>query len=345
MDETIYCIECHKYFDNLESFNKLHNHPSYQVMNVKHNYLRGKLSLSYISNLYENNGKILEEIKNQNIQIQQIISKLNYYEDALKNDVCFDCNICLKNVENQIQGNCLIHFFPKCIHFKIEYNGNIKFEKKNEFEIEILFPFKIAETKTCSIEKIQGCISNQKVLNLSEQETIIFHNYNPYIIQKNYITSIKLMKNYYSTGFFEKNKLNIAINGILTFSSFKYDLSLPFILYNINQKKFICYENYQWKFHKNCFLKEGKIDNNFIINIEFNSELNGIYIKNKYKYLGNKNNFVTTNKNEAKFNLDFINKFYGIITIDNNGLFLSSDFETEQVKLSNEKNYYIIYNV
>ena len=56
-----------------------------------------------------------------------------------------------------------------------------------------------------------------------------------------------------------------------------------------------------------------------------NLELNEIYVKNKYKYLKNAPNFVGTDKNEAKFHFNFINKFYGIITIDNKGLFLSFD--------------------
>ena len=50
------------------------------------------------------NNKIIETIYLQKIQIQQLISKLNYYEDSLKNDVLFEYNINLKNVSNKING-------------------------------------------------------------------------------------------------------------------------------------------------------------------------------------------------------------------------------------------------
>ena len=120
---------------------------------------------------------------------------------------------------------------------------------------------------------------------------------------------------------------------------------MPFILFNITQKKFISYENYQWKFSENCFLEDGNINPNFLINLEMNLESNEIYVKNKYKYLKNEPNFVGTDKNEAKFHFNFINKFYGVITIDNNRLFLSSDADTGLLKLCQEENYYIIYNI
>lgn len=346
MDGKVYCKECNKYFENIESFDKEHNKISFQIMKVKHNYLIGNNCLAYIAKLFDNDIKIIETINNQNVQIQQLKSKLNYYEDAFKNDVLFECNINMKNISNKISGICLIHFFPKCIHFRIECSGDIIFEKRKEFEIEILFPFKKSEIKTSSIEKLQGCISNQKILNVSEQETIVFNNYNSIVVQRDYITSVKLVRNYNSVGYLEQKKINVILNGLLTFSSFKYDLSLPFILYNITQKKFLFYENYQWKFGDNCFLGNGKINNNYIINIETNQEMNEIYIKNQYKYLQNKPNFVTSDKAEGKYKLYFINKFYGIITIGIDELYLScSNTDNESITLSKEKNYFIIYNV
>ena len=108
--------------------------------------------------------------------------------------------------------------------------------KKKEFEIEIISPFKKSEIKTSSIEKIQPCVSNQTVLNISEQETIIFNNYNPLIIQKDYITSFNLVRNYSTTEYLEQKRINVIINGMLIFTSFKYDLTFPFILYIITQK-------------------------------------------------------------------------------------------------------------
>ena len=80
-------------------------------------------------------------------------------------------------------------------------------------------------------------------------------------------------------------------------------------------------------FSKNCFLENRNINPNSLTNLEMNLELNEIYVKNKYKYLKNEFNFVGTDKNEAKFHFSFINKYYGIITIDNKGLFLSFDVD------------------
>ena len=45
-----------------------------------------------------------------------------------------------------------------------------------------------------------------------------------------------MLRNYYAIGYLEQKKIDLSINGILTFSSFKYDISLPLVLYNINQK-------------------------------------------------------------------------------------------------------------
>ena len=346
MQQKVFCIDCNKYFDCLENYKKEHDDKiSYQVMEIKHSYLLENNSLAYFAKLFSDNNKIINIINNQNNQIQTIAAKLNYYEDAFKNDVNFECNIRLKNIENKIKGKCLIHFFPKCINFRIECGGNINFKGKKEFEIEIIFPFKQSEIKMSSIEKIKGCIFTQKVMNLSEQEAVIYNNYSPAVIQNNYITSIKLLRNYYANGYLEKNNIDVIINGFLTFTSFRYDLNLPFILFNITQKKFISYENYQWKFSENCFLEDGNINPNFLINLEMNLELNEIYVKNKYKYLKNEPNFVGTDKNGAKFHFNFINKFYGIITIDNKGLFLSADADTGMLKLCQEENYYIIYNI
>ena len=217
---------------------------------------------------------------------------------------------------------------------------------EKDFEIEIIFPFKQSEIKMSSIEKIKGCIFTQKVMNLSEQEAIIHNSYSSAIIQNNYITSIKLMRNYYATGYLEKNNIDVIINGFLTFSFLNMILVYLLFFLILLKKKFISYENYQWKFSDNCFLEDGIINTNCLIYLEINLELSEIYIKNKYKYLKNEPNFVKTDKNEAKFHFNFINKFYGILTIDNNKEeFLSSDAETGQVKPSKEENYYITHNI
>ena len=214
MQQKVFCIDCNKYFDCLENYKKEHDDKiSYQVMEIKHSYLLENNSLAYFAKLFFFYIKIINIINNQNNQIQTIAAKLNYYEDAFKNDVNFECNIRLKNIENKIKGKCLIHFFPKCINFRIECGGNINFKGKKEFEIEIIFPFKQSEIKMSSIEKIKGCIFTQKVMNLSEQEAVIYNNYSPAVIQNNYITSIKLLRNYYANGYLEKNNIDVIING------------------------------------------------------------------------------------------------------------------------------------
>ena len=38
-------------------------------------------------------------------------------------------------------------------------------------------------------------------MNLSGQETLIYNNHSSAIIQNNYITSIKLLRNYYANGY------------------------------------------------------------------------------------------------------------------------------------------------
>ena len=87
-------------------------------MNIKCNYLLINNALDYFAKLFSDNEKIINVINKKN----KIASKLNYYEDAFKND---------------------------------------------EFEIEIIFPFKQSEIKMSSIEKIKEFIFTHKVMNLS----------------------------------------------------------------------------------------------------------------------------------------------------------------------------------
>ena len=168
MQQKVFCIDCNKYFETLENYKKEHDYKiSYKVANEKHNYLIENNALAYFAQLFSNNSKIVDIKNKQTIAIQKISYKLDYYEDAFKNDVNFECNIRLKIIENKINGKCLMHFFPKCIKFRIECEGNIIFKGRKDFEIEIIFPFKQSEIKMSSIEKIKGCIFTQKVMNLS----------------------------------------------------------------------------------------------------------------------------------------------------------------------------------
>ena len=149
-------------------------------MNIINNYLIENNTLDYFAKLFSDNEKIINVINKPNIYIQKIASKFDYYEDALKNDVNFECNIRLRNIENKIKDKCVIHFFQKCIKFIIECEGNIIYKGEKISEIEIIFSFKQSE------------ISDE----FSKQEKIINNNYSSAIIQNNYITSIKLMRIY-----------------------------------------------------------------------------------------------------------------------------------------------------
>lgn len=345
MDKKVFCIECNKYYENIESFNEEHNKIAYQVMNVKHNPLFQDNCLSYISFILSDTSKINEKLDKQNKQIEQISSEMDYYKDAIEHDVTFECNINIKNIKNKIDGICLLHFLPKSIQFRIEYKGEIDFNQKKEIEIEILFPFKKSELKFSTIEKLQGCTSNQKVLNISEQETNIFNAYSSSIIQNNYMTSIKLLRNYFAKGYFEQKKIDISINGILTFTNFKYYFNLPFILYNINYKKFLFYENNKWSFIDNCLTESGNIQKGCIVCLETTKNPDEILIKNDYKYLSNKNGLATTDKNEAIFNFTFFNKYYGIIKIYKDKKYLSCNIETGLIELSDVENNFIFSNI
>ncbi len=133
MDKRVFWIECNQFFDDVESFNKKHDQVSNKVMNVKHNFLLQENCLEYITKLISVNNKIIDSVNKQNWQIQQISSKLNYYEDSLKNVFFLNVMLNIKNIDNNINEKCLIHFFSKCIHFRIECKG--KFEKNLFFLI------------------------------------------------------------------------------------------------------------------------------------------------------------------------------------------------------------------
>ena len=154
MNEKFFCLDCKRYFNNKDEWDKEHNKIFYKAKNIKHNFLIEGNVLSYIFDIMTKNFENEQKINKQNIEIMKIQTKLNFYEDSLKNDVFFETNINIKNILKKISGKCLIHFFPKSINFKIECNGDIDFKGRNELEIEILFPFKTCELKFCSIEKL-----------------------------------------------------------------------------------------------------------------------------------------------------------------------------------------------
>ena len=344
MNEKLFCIECKRYFNNDKDWDKEHNKLYYKVNNVKHNFLIEKNALSYIFDMMTKNYENAQKINILNNEIMKIKTELNFYEDSLKNDVFFETNIKQKDIENKIFGKCFIHFFPKSVNFKIEVNECINFNGKKDLEIEILFPFKTSEFKFCSIEKLQGCLSSKKVKDISDDETSIVSSYSSMIKQKNKIISINLLRNYCIIESLSKNKINISINGTLTFSDFGLNFNNRLVLYNINQKKFLSYNKNQWKFIENCFSKDGNIKNECAVDVELNFELKEIFIKNQYKYLGNEGNFVTQDKKKAKFIFQFLNSFYGIIAIVSNNKYLDSNINTSLVELSEKSNYFMLIN-
>ncbi len=345
MNEKMFCIECKQYFKNKEDWDKEHEKIFYKVKNIKHNFLYEGNTLSYIYDMMTKNYESELRINKLNNEIVKITNKLNFFEDAFKNDVFFETNVNVKNIENKIFGKCLIHFFPKSVNFRIECIGDINFNGRKELEIEILFPFKTSKFKFCSIEKLKGCLSSKTVKNSSDEETMIFSNYSSIVNQNNKVISIKLLRNYYIIESLKKNSIEISLNGTLTFSDYGINFNEPFVLYNIIQKTFLAYDKYQWKFIENCFSEEGTIKNECIINIELNVESREIYIKNKNKYLGNNNNFLANNKDDAKFRFQFLNSFYGIIAIYYGNKYLNSDANTGLVVLSEETNYFMIINI
>ena len=192
---------------------------------------------------------------------------------------------------------------------------------------------------------MQGCLSSKTVQNTSEEETTIFSNYSPIVLQTNKIVSIKLLRNYSLEENLKKNKIDVSLNGILTFSNYGFNVKEPFVLYNILQKSYLSYEKYQWKFIENCFEKEGKIKKECFIELELDFEAGELYIKNQFNYLGISGNFSTKEKKNAKFHFQFINSFYGVITIVCDNKYLNADDKTGEIKLSEKANFFMIINV
>jgi hypothetical protein len=344
MNEKIFCIECKKYFKNKQDWDDEHGTLYYELKNIKHNFLIEGDTLSYIFDLMCQNSENKQRIIQQNLKSEKIANKLNFYEDSLKNDVHFETNICIKNISNQIFGKCELHFLPKCINFKIECNGEINFNARKEFEIEILFPFKEAKSKFCLIEKLKGCLSS-KIIENSEEEIKIFSSYSSIVYQQNRIISIKLLRNYSMVENLKKNNIDVSLNGILTFSNYGINFKGPLVLYNIYQKKFLAYENYQWKFIESCFLEDGKIKKACIIYIELNSESGEIFIKNEFIYLGNNDKFITRDKDSAKFQFRYLNTFYGVITVIYNNKYLNSNDTTGLIEFSGKENWFMMINI
>ena len=343
-ENEIYCLDCKKTFKNIELFNEEHNKPVYQVLNKRHNYITSDKSLQYIGSFIRANECLINAIKEQQKQIKDISQRLDIFEDGYK-DIFFECNIQVKNGKEIIKdiGKCSLQFYPRCINFKLECKGDIKTNNKNTFNIEIIFPFRKTNIKQCFIEKIQGCASNEEISDADGNSYTIFHNYSSYLEQKNSIISVKLLKNYCLQGKYEQKRINVVINGMLTFTSLIGNYNVPVILYNILEKKFLCYEEYQWKFIGNFTNENGEVNDKCLISLLIDDN-NIVKIKGMHKYLGFKPNYTTSDEKEAQLNISFVNKMYGLIEIGKDGKFLGMG-EDGTAQFNQEKTFYLICNV
>lgn len=343
----IYCLDCDKYYKNIELYNKEHDKTVYKVLNKTHNYIEEGNSLKIISKIIQSNKFLSSAIKEQQKEISDITKRLDIYEDSLK-DVSFDCNIVVKNGKDSIKnlGKCNLQFFPRNIYFKIECEGDIERDQKNIFQIDIIFPFRKANIKMCSIEKINGCYLTKEILDSEGNPFMHYHNYIPYLEQKNFIVSAKTYRDYKLYGKFENKKINIILNGILSFDSLIGNFNYPIILFNILDKTFLCYENYEWIFKDNFTNAEnGNLNKNCLVNLLLDeNDENKVRIKGEHKYLGFEPNYITLDENKALFDIHFLNKMYGLIEISKNGKYLTQD-KDGKVCFKQEKTFYLICNI
>ena len=300
----IYCLDCKRKFKDRKSLIEFHQKPSIQVFENEHKFIEAEDTLKCISELYEGNKKLNNELQKQQKQIQDLSENINLFKNFIQ-DIFLECNVCVKNGNSLIQniGKCLLQFFPKSINFRIECKGDIQKNDKNNFKIEIIFPFRQAQIKQCFIEKIIGCIYAQEI--------------------KDYI-----------------------INGLLTFHSLIVHYDSPCLLFNTYEKKYLCFDNFNWKFVDH-FMENGTLNENCLISLIIDasdSKKEKVYIKGKNKFVGNKPKYVTSNKKEAELNIEFYNKIYGLIGIYSNDNSLSMN-QDGSITFGQNENLYLVCNI
>lgn len=342
--EELYCLDCDKYFNSIKSFNEEHEKTVYKVLNKTHKYINSKSSLQIIAKLFKSNKLLSSAIKEQQKEINELSKRLDIYEDSFK-DVFFDCNIAVKNGNKKLlnMGKCSLQFFPRNIYFRIECKGEFEKDEKNKFQIDIIFPFRQVNLKQCSIEKMKGCYLSQEFPDGEGNPITYYHNYLTFIEQNNYIISIKSLRDYILPGKFEKQSINVIINGILNFNSLIGNVNVPIILYNILDKKFLCYEDYQWKFIDNFVNENDDLNKNCLIYFLVNED-NKVHIKGEHKYLGFKPNYATSDEKESLLDINFLNKIYGLVEISKNGKYLTTDKEGKII-YGTEKTFFLICNI
>ena len=342
----IYCLDCDKYYKDIDSYNIEHEKTVYKVLNKTHNYITESNSLQIISKLLLSNKLLSAAIKEQQKEISELSKRLDIYEDSFK-DVSFDCNIVVRNGKEKIKnlGKCNLQFFPRNIYFRIECKGELEKDEKNKFQIDIIFPFHKVNLKMCSIEKINGCYLTHELLDSEGNSLNYYHNYICFLEQNNFIISVKTLRDYILQGKYEKKNINIILNGMLSFDSLIGNFNYPVILFNILDKTFLCYDNYEWVFIDNFINADNEnLNKNCLINILLDNNENKVRIKGEHKYLGFEPNYTTLDENKALLDINFLNKMYGVIEISKNGKYLTQD-KDGKVCFGKEKTFYLICNI
>lgn len=345
--DEIYCLDCEKYFANIEAYNLEHEKTVYKVLNKAHSYINQENSLQIISKILKTNKLLLSAIKEQQKEISELTKRLDIYEDSFK-DVSFDCNIAIKNGEERLKnlGRCNLQFFPRKINFRIECKGDIKKDEKNKFQIDIIFPFKKANLKQCSIEKFNGCYLSQNISDIEGNSLSYNHCYYCYLEQNNSVISIKSLRDFSLPGKFEKKNINVILNGMLSFDSLIINFNAPIILFNILDKNFLCYENYQWKFIDDFIIIENDdfiLNKNCMVNFIFEND-GKVRIKGEHKYLGFEPNYSTLDEKDSLLDFVFLNKMYGLVEISKNGKYLAMNKDGD-VYYQMGKTFYLVSNV
>ena len=112
----IYCLDCKRKFKDRKSLIEFHQKPAIQVFENEHKFIEAEDTLKCISELYEGNKKLNNELQKQQKQIQDLSENINLFKNFIQ-DIFLECNVCVKNGNSLIQniGKCLLQFFPKSI--------------------------------------------------------------------------------------------------------------------------------------------------------------------------------------------------------------------------------------
>ena len=133
---------------------------------------------------------------------------------------------------------------------------------------------------------------------------------------------------------------------MLSFNSLIINFNAPIILFNILDKNFLCYENYQWKFIDDFIIIENDdfiLNKNCMVNFIFEND-GKVRIKGEHKYLGFEPNYSTLDEKDSLLDIVFLNKMYGLVEISKNGKYLAMNKDGD-VYYQMEKTFYLVSNV